>query len=423
MKSFVKIIISVFLLFIYYDVNAMKAIDYIENMASDIDKTNPYMVSSNSLAYDGTNDNNLRYVGSNPNNYILFNNELWRIVGVLNNIDDGDGNKKSKIKIVRSNSLGSKPWSDAREKNYANSYLKEYLEDEYYNSLSEESKELISKSVWNLGALSTWSNYNTYDYYTRERGTDGFDPKEWTGHVAPLYGSDYGFATSGSSVDERNQCLNKYALGGNVNYEFDWSKVDFCKLNDWMYKIDGTFKSYWFIDHDTEMDHGTAVAELSESGTAYGFGPPIGLGWKMETYPSLYLRSDIKITEGDGSENNPYKIGLLEYHNITINTNNGKITTNLEKLENVLESTNVKLDIKPNKGYKLKSLKVIDSNNNSIDIDNNSFVMPNSDVTISAEFEYIEPIPETGDNIYSFIIIFSISLLIVIINMKIIRKI
>ena len=177
MKSFVKIIISVFLLFIYYDVNAMKAIDYIENMASDIDKTNPYMVSSNSLAYDGTNDNNLRYVGSNPNNYILFNNELWRIVGVLNNIDDGDGNKKSKIKIVRSNSLGSKPWSDAREKNYANSYLKEYLEDEYYNSLSEESKELISKSVWNLGALSTWSNYNTYDYYTRERGTDGFDSK------------------------------------------------------------------------------------------------------------------------------------------------------------------------------------------------------------------------------------------------------
>ena len=41
------------------------------------------------LAYDGTTDNNLRYVGSNPCNYVKIDNEIWRIIGVMNNIDHG----------------------------------------------------------------------------------------------------------------------------------------------------------------------------------------------------------------------------------------------------------------------------------------------------------------------------------------------
>ena len=64
------------------------------------------------LAYDGTADNNLRYVGANPNNYVLFNNELWRIIGVMNNIDDGIGNKETRLKIIRSESIGKYSWDN-----------------------------------------------------------------------------------------------------------------------------------------------------------------------------------------------------------------------------------------------------------------------------------------------------------------------
>ena len=46
------------------------------------------------LKFDNTVDNNLRYIGANPNNYVSFNNELWRIIGVFNNIDDGTGKKQ-----------------------------------------------------------------------------------------------------------------------------------------------------------------------------------------------------------------------------------------------------------------------------------------------------------------------------------------
>ena len=37
---------------------------------------------------------NIRYYGADPNNYVLFNNELWRIIGVFKNIDNGTGKKK-----------------------------------------------------------------------------------------------------------------------------------------------------------------------------------------------------------------------------------------------------------------------------------------------------------------------------------------
>ena len=46
------------------------------------------------LKFDDTTDKNLRYIGANPNNYVSFNNELWRIIGVFNNINDGTGKKK-----------------------------------------------------------------------------------------------------------------------------------------------------------------------------------------------------------------------------------------------------------------------------------------------------------------------------------------
>ena len=64
------------------------------------------------LKFDNTADNNLRYVGANPNNYVSFNNELWRIIGVFNNIDDGTGKKETRLKIIRSEPIGNYGWDN-----------------------------------------------------------------------------------------------------------------------------------------------------------------------------------------------------------------------------------------------------------------------------------------------------------------------
>ena len=66
-------------------------------------------------------DNNVRYIGKDPSNYVYFNCsdysnptadtcELWRIIGVFNNVTKRDGSKENLVKIIRADSLGEFSW-------------------------------------------------------------------------------------------------------------------------------------------------------------------------------------------------------------------------------------------------------------------------------------------------------------------------
>ena len=128
---------------------------------------------------------NLRYIGKNPNNYVQFNNELWRIIGVMKDIENPDGSKEDKIKLIRSESIGQYSWdnkasgvgsstSSYGSNDWSDSALQKVLnEGAYYNRISgncpdgingttktcdfsstgltNEAKSMISDSVWNLG--------------------------------------------------------------------------------------------------------------------------------------------------------------------------------------------------------------------------------------------------------------------------------
>ena len=64
-----------------------------------------YYGDSYNLKIDNTKDQNIRYYGSDPNNYVSFNNELWRIIGVFND----------NVKLVRKDSLGNLSWDSSEE--------------------------------------------------------------------------------------------------------------------------------------------------------------------------------------------------------------------------------------------------------------------------------------------------------------------
>ena len=68
------------------------ATDYIISLADTTDN----------LIYDETVDNNLRYIGYATNNYVSFNDQTWRIIGVMNNVDDGTGNRETSLKSIGS---------------------------------------------------------------------------------------------------------------------------------------------------------------------------------------------------------------------------------------------------------------------------------------------------------------------------------
>ena len=85
--------------YLYFD-EASGATDIIEGL---------YPNNQDMLAYDDYN--NLRYIGADPNNYVSFNGELWRIIGIFSEDTHGVTGEKL-IKIIRNESIGNYSWDN-----------------------------------------------------------------------------------------------------------------------------------------------------------------------------------------------------------------------------------------------------------------------------------------------------------------------
>lgn len=94
---------------------------------------------------------------------------------------------------------------------------------------------------------------------------------------------------------------------------------------------------------------------------------------------------------------------LLEIKNeiSTKNDGNGDVVSNKDKAG---VGEEVYITIHPNEGYYLKSLTVVDVYGNKIEVVDNKFIMPNSDVTIDVTFEKVEGNPDTADIIFISIV-------------------
>ena len=199
-----------------------------------------YTNNTTTLAYDEAN--NLRYIGADPNNYVLFNDELWRIIGVFSEDTHGVSGQKL-IKIIRSESLGSIAWDSANTNDWSTASLQTTLNGDYLNGSgsyastgikSDTARNMIETVTWKLGGTASYtssSNGLASHFYGYERGTTVYSgrPTTWSGKVALMYPSDYGYATSGGSTTNRDACLAKEL------YNWDSSSFSDCKNNDWLY--------------------------------------------------------------------------------------------------------------------------------------------------------------------------------------------
>ena len=255
-------------------------VDFITNLA----ETNP-----EELAYDGTEDNNLRYIGANPNNYVKFNNEIWRIIGVMNNITDSEGNVGSHIKIIRNESIGDYEWGYSINDWTKSTLNTVTLNDDFYNRLTDNDQMIISNIVWNLGGHST-VNSKSIEFYNAERGTKVYSgrPKTWTGRIGLMYPSDAGYAVGGSVKDT---CLETDLSSYNSNN---------CYANDWLFMKEST---QWTLTHNSSYSN---YAYLVRSGGIFG---TINIDNTPSVSPVLYLNSNVEIIGGDGSASNPYTLG------------------------------------------------------------------------------------------------------------------
>ena len=253
------------------------------------------------LAYDDYD--NLRYIGMDPNNYVLFNDELWRIIGIFSEDTHGLSGKKL-IKLIKNELLENRSWDSS---NWAMSSLQTTLNGDYLNGTgsytstgikSDKARNMIETVTWKLGGTAGYTTSNNglaTHFYGYERGTNVYNenPITWNGKVALMYPSDYGYATSGGSTTSREACLAKEL------YSWDSTSFSDCKSNNWLFNN----KAQWTLTPNPSSSnriffvYSTGFVNNSNANLlSYG------------VRPSVYLTSIVKISKGDGTSTNPFII-------------------------------------------------------------------------------------------------------------------
>ena len=232
---------------------------------------------------------NIRYYGADPNNYVLFNNELWRIIGVFKDIDDGAGKKETRLKIARNESIGDYQWDSNNVNDWTTSTLNTYLNGTYLSSLTSEAQAMIGDAEWNLGGNSTYEGLYANDYYNFERGTIVYSGRstEWTGKIVLMYPSDYMYAGD----------LSKCSKDG-YNWNTDQTN---CRDTSW---LRNTSTSQWLLTTNSSVP-----SYIFTAGSSGYIDPEIHASYSFAIRPVFYLKSTVQITGGDGTQNNPFTLG------------------------------------------------------------------------------------------------------------------
>ena len=272
----------------------------------------------NQIALDDQ-DNNIRYIGANPDNYVYFNCsdysnqsdstcEKWRIIGVFKNVTKSDGTKEDLVKIIRNDSIGDLRWDSNFANDWSTASLQTTLNGEYYNGTyatgalkNDSTRNAIESVVWNLGGTATFdssSNSLASHWYGYERGTTVYSEHAttWPGKIALMYPSDYGYATSGGSTTDRTSCL------ATMLYYGGWNKSSDCYSNDYLYK--SGYEQWTLTPHSSNS--GSVFFVESDGGVTYGYVVYYG----VYVRPAAFLKSNISITSGDGSNTGPYQLNL-----------------------------------------------------------------------------------------------------------------
>ena len=236
-----------------------------------------------------------RYIGADPNNYVKFNDELWRIIGVFDT-DDGTGKVEKRLKIIRNEVIdGEIEWADSRNEWSTASLNTTLNTGTFYTGLTATAKLMIGEAKWYLGGSIANDNATTSIFYQRERGTnvncyEGCHSTSWTGKVGLMYPSDYGYATSGGSNNNRASCMGKELRN------WDDSSYSDCKNNDWLYN---SSNSQWTISPRVDSYSVFYVSYPGYVGEGHAFNA-------NAARPVVHLKSTIKVISGSGTKESPY---------------------------------------------------------------------------------------------------------------------
>lgn len=255
------------------------------------------------------NINGYRYSGEDPNNYVWFNNELWRIIGLIPTcIKASDGVCSERIelvKIIRNESIGAFPTESV---SWEESLMYSLLNNSYYgrqnvtgtdscygvgsskskcdysnigisNSNTDYYNQMLKSVYWNIGNISI--NDLPDAIYENEIAT----VTNSVSNIGLVSVSDYGYAPQ---LSDYNYAVSYY--NNRVTTETNWlySKGSLRTYFSWI-NSSNTFYLY--------VDVSGAVANSQSSIPSL-------------VRPVVHLSEDIYVISGKGTYSDPYMIGF-----------------------------------------------------------------------------------------------------------------
>ena len=318
--------------------------------------------------------NNTRYIGKDPSNYVYFNCsdynnptadtcELWRIIGVFNNVTKGDGSKENLVKIIRADSLGAYSWDykkngvgtstyDYGSNDWSDSQLMmmlnptNYLKSGYTNSsdiISSGSQQLYSKmgSYYNgtkgckPASIASGASFSCTEVDFTSTGLKNDTTRNAIEEVVwNLGGSSTYNDVTPSMFYERERgtkVYNKgrpttwtgkvglmypsdygYATSGGTTkdratclakelYNWDSSDLNDCKANDYLLDVN---KVQWTLAPYSARAHTVFIVNRG------GYVNNSGAGNTSAVRPVLFLKSSILLDKGTGESSNPYTLKI-----------------------------------------------------------------------------------------------------------------
>ena len=245
-----------------------------------------------------------RYRGGDSvvKNYVTFNNETWRIIGIIPT-EDTNGKVENRLKIIKDTSIGNKKWNETESNNWVTGTLNTYLNNDYYNTLTTDAKNMIGTTKYYLGGYNDipsitsdvmWqyerkNDANRTDHYY---GTNPIMQNDASKKIAIMYASDYGYAAS-------KECTSNL-------YDYDSVDVDSASCittNNWLDKSADT----WLLPQNSDISS-LAFVVFSSGGVNY-YDYANG-GDEVAVRPVLSLSSNVKISGGEGTSQKPYTLSI-----------------------------------------------------------------------------------------------------------------
>ena len=307
----------------------------------------------------GTPDNNLRYVGSDPDNYVYFNCntnnpnemneetcEVWRIIGIMTDIEDEEGVTENRIAIIRNDSIGMYSWDSSSSDVNDGSGINQWGASGTYEG-ADLMRELNTDYLGNITVGTDGKWYNSYlnnknnpmpSIKLNSNAQQMIETVKWyTGasdgnnkiYAKNLYAGERNTAKTGK------ECLSGSTCNDNVNRTGNWvGKVGLMYYSDIMYAIEQNNKSYCFNialnklkSSDTNgmcLNQSWIYSDLNEwtLSIIYLFSDAYGVASidttdairtdvaaePFNVRPVVYLKQDVMIAGGNGTDGSSYKL-------------------------------------------------------------------------------------------------------------------